>query len=149
MSRDLFLVQLLSWEDWPADLSLPSKHFCFLLAGDADSVSQEILGRLAEKALNDGCVYLCAWGPGCMRVHDSFDTRIVARDMAGETPNALHVMTTWHEGETLDEALDFLTISAWPDDVIADTCRSAIVAVVDNAGWVTSIRRRFGKLARN
>jgi hypothetical protein len=116
-----------------------------LLAGDAQAVSEEMLGRLAETVLRAGCVYLCAWGPGCMRIHDSFDMRIVDRDIAGETPNALHVMTTSHETETLGEALDFLTEMAWPDDVFAYTCRSALIAVVDRPDLVDSTRRHFGK----
>ncbi len=130
MFRDLFLMALRSWEDWPRDLTLPSEHFCLLIAGDAETASDEAIGSLANAALDGGCVYMCAWGPGSQRLHTSFDTRIVDRVMAGESPNALGVMTT---SET-----------AWPDDAFADTCRSALIAVVGNADWVKSIRSRFG-----
>jgi len=145
LSRDLFLMTLQSWDDWPAELNLPSKHFCLLLAGDAKSASDDTIGRFADAALDDGCVYLCAWGPDCDRVHDLFDTKIVDRELAGETRNALAVMTTSHGRETLDEAIEFLTSAAWPDDAFAETCRSALVAVVGNSGRVESIRDRFGK----
>ena len=145
LSRDLFLVSLRSWNDWPRELNLPSKHFCLLLAGDAQSAPEETIGSLADAALDDGCVYLCAWGPGCDRVHDRFDMKIVDRDIAGKTPNALAVMTTSHGGETLDEATEFLITAAWPDDAFAETCRSALVAVVGNTDWVASVRRRFAK----
>jgi hypothetical protein len=142
-SRDLFLMSLGSWEDWPRELKLPSRHFCLLVAGDAQSTSDDAIGSLADAALDDGCVYMCAWGPGCERVHTSFDTRIVDRDLAGVIPDVLGVMTTSHETETLDEALDFLTGTAWPDKAFADSCRTALIAVVGNAEWVTSIRGRF------
>jgi hypothetical protein len=145
MTRELFLLAVHSWEDWPRDLALPSQHFCLLIVGDAATASDEAIGSLASAALDGGCVYVCAWGPRCERLHTSFDERIADRYMAAETPNGLGVMTTSHETETLDEALDFLTESAWPDDAFADTCRSALVAVVGNADWVNSIRGRFGK----
>jgi hypothetical protein len=108
---------------------------------------QGTLGTLAGKALASGCVYLCAWGPGCERVHDSFDLKIVERDIGGDVPNALGVMTTWHEKETLDEAIDFLTGAAWPDDVFVSTCRSSLVAVVGDTEWATAIEHRFEKAA--
>jgi hypothetical protein len=74
--------------------------------------------------------------------------RIVDRDIAGETPNALAVITTSHESETLEEALDFLTETARPDDVFVDTCRSAVVAVVGSADWV-KFSAAIWKVARN
>ena len=145
MSRDLFLMSLGSWDDWPRELKLPSQHFCLLLAGDARGVSQEAIGSLAEAALAGGCVYLCAWGPDCGRVEDWFDLAFVVRNIANQTPDTPVVMTTSHEGETLDGALMFLTEMAWPDDAYADTCRSALVVVVANDDWIASIRQRFGK----
>jgi hypothetical protein len=114
-------------------------------AGDARGVFQEAIGSLAEAALADGCVYLCAWGPDCGRVEDWFDQAFVVRNIANQTPDTPVVMTTSHEGETLDVALMFLTEMAWPDDAYADTCRSALVVVVANDDWTASIRQRFGK----
>jgi hypothetical protein len=146
-SRDLFLMWLRSWEDWPSSLDLPSQHFCLLIAGDARAVSQGALGRLAGQALAGGCVYLCAWGPDCERVHDCFDMKIIERDIAGDVPNALAVMTTWHEKETLDEAIDFLTEAAWPDDAHVSTCRSSVMAVVGNADWAKAIEHRFKRIS--
>jgi hypothetical protein len=144
-SRELFLVSLQSWNDWPRELDLPSDHFCLLLVGDAYGESDETIGSLADAALDDGCVYLCAWGPDCERVHDLFDTKIVDRDMAREIPNSLSVMTTSHRGETLDEATEFLTTTAWPDAAFVETCRSALIAVVGDTSWVASIGHQFGK----
>jgi hypothetical protein len=145
MSRDLFLMSLGSWDDWPRELKLPSQHFCLLLAGDAQGVSQEAIRSVAEAALARGCVYLCAWGPDCVRVEDWFDQAFVLRNIATQTPETPVVMTTSHEGETLDTALTFLTEIAWPDDAYAETCRSALIVVVGNDDWVASIRQRFGK----
>ena len=146
-SRELFFLQLRSWDDWPRELDLPSTHFCLLLAGDAQGVSREVLGSLADAALTGGCVYLCAWGPHCERVHDCFDQTFVERNIADETPDAPVVMTTWHEKESLDSAVTFLTRDAFPDDAFFATCHASVVAVIGNSDWVVEVRRRFGKLA--
>ena len=141
-SRDLFLMSLRSWDDWPSELVLPSPHFCLLIAGDARGVPDKALSRVANAALDGGCVYLCAWGPDCMRVETSFDQECAERESAKQTPV---VMTVSHREETLDDALEYLTEIAFPNEAFADGCRSAIIAVVGNTGWVQSIRRRFGK----
>ena len=145
LARELFLVSLDSWNQWPRGLNLPSDHFCVLLAGDASSADADAIGSLADAALDDGCVYLCAWGPDCDRVHDLFDLKIVERSIAAETPKSPPVMTTSHRAETLDEATEFLINAAWPDDAFAETCRSALIAVVGSSEWIAAIRRRFEK----
>jgi len=141
-ARDLFLMSLGSWNDWPRELGLPSEHFCLLFVGDATGVSDETLERVAEVALDAGCACLCAWGPDCVRVETSFDTECAEREGAHQTPV---VLTVAHRDETLHEALEYLTEIAFPASAYADTCRSTLIAVVGNTDWEHSIRRRFGK----
>jgi hypothetical protein len=136
----VFLLELESWSDWPATLSLPSRHFRLLTVGDAGRVGGEELSRFADAALGAGCVYLCAWGPGCMRVHDTFDYQDL------ELPQGATVMTTSHAHESLEDAIEFLLISAWPDKAFAETCRAALIAVVGDgslADQVKSLAPRF------
>lgn len=139
-SRDLFLTSLRSWDDWPGQLQLPSQHFCLLVVGDARGVSDEPLGRFAIIVLDRGCVYVCAWGPDCERVEASFDREWAHRASATDPPV---VLTVSHPDEALDEALDFITEVAWPNDAFAATCRSGLVVVVGNPDWAGWIRRRF------
>jgi hypothetical protein len=144
LSRDRFLVSLRSWSNWPRDLDLPSEHFCLLLVGDATGASDEAIGNLAGAAIDAGCVFLCAWGPDCDRVHCLFDEALVDRDLAGVLPDALSVMTTSHAEETLDDAIQFLSTAAWPADPFVDTCRCALIAVVGDTDWVASIAQQLG-----
>jgi hypothetical protein len=46
--------------------------FCLLLAINASGISNEFIFQTAEKLIEMGIVYLCAWGPDCERVHDDF-----------------------------------------------------------------------------
>jgi hypothetical protein len=145
LSRDLFLISIRSWDDWPRDLKLPSPHFAMLLAGDAQGVPQESLDRLANAALDCGCVFLCAWGPDCGRVELAFDQSCVQRAIAVELPAAPVVMTTSHQGESIGEVVMFLMAAALPDGAFTNTCRSALVAAVGDGDWVASLRRQLGR----
>jgi hypothetical protein len=109
--RDLFLLELQSWEDWPRDLELPSEHFCLLVAGNGRGVDPAAIAAFASGALAAGCVYACAWGPGCKIVHDTFDAKASEIETEGFV-----IMTTWHEDEGLEEGLTFLGRDALPDD---------------------------------
>jgi hypothetical protein len=84
-------------------------------------------------------VYMCAWGRNCERFHDIVD-EVVAEDEVGErkfvgpTANDV-VMTTWHENETLEQALDFFTKSALPTDGFLADSNFRLVICVDNPDW--------------
>src|SRR6266571_1427980 len=133
--RELFLLELRSWEAWPRDLVLPSEHFCLLVAGNARGADLEAIASFASGALGAGCVYACAWGPGCQRVHDAFDGR--SNEL---TVHEKVVMTTWHGDESLREALTFLVKDALPSDPWIASCRASIIAVVDNNQWAADVR---------
>jgi hypothetical protein len=135
--RDLYLLELRTWEDWPGELHLLSERFCLLVAGNARGEDPQAIRAFASKALTAGCVYACAWGPGCELVHDTFDSTF------NETENSSGpvVMTTWHEDESLEQALNFLMRDAWPSDIWIGSCRASVVAVIANDGWAAEVRR--------
>ncbi len=76
--------------------------------------------------------FICAWGPDCERVHDIFDEVLLELHMKQSWP---HVMTTWHDRESLHEALWYALNSTYPDEVVARTCRSFLAVSVSNDEW--------------
>lgn len=119
----------------------PGGHVTCLPAWDAALVSVETVARVAEQLLAAGCVYLCAWGPDCERVHDIFDEVIVGDGSQTPDDDAI-VMTSWHAAQSLDDALWFLLHCANPADRYAQSCRSAVAIVVgEEAGWRGTVRR--------
>ena len=105
---------------WPADCEIPSRRFRLLVAGDSSDATVDEISKFATAALSRGMVYLVAWGPGCERLHDVFDQvkiedELGARKFVGPNPNDV-IMTTWHDEETLTQALDFLATCAVPSD---------------------------------
>jgi hypothetical protein len=56
-------------------------------------------------------------------------------------------MTTWHEEDSLDEALWFLVSRAFPDDGYQNTSRSALAISIGYPAWDEQIRRRLADVA--
>tara|TARA_R110002072_G_scaffold302737_1_gene488160 strand:+ start:88 stop:600 length:513 start_codon:yes stop_codon:yes gene_type:complete len=126
--RDLFCLRVANADEL-VPLAGSIGHFVCLLVWDAATESVEQISRVAEHLLESGCVYVCAWGTGCERVHDIFDETIVG-DGTQESPDAFHVFTSWHDDEPLDDAIWFFLRSAFPDESVRDSCRSSLAILV-------------------
>ena len=84
-------------------------------------------------------VYFCSWGPECERFHDIVDEVIIGDDLSEQEfsgPNTSDVvMTTWHDDETLEEALDFFATCAVPTDGFGPDSDFRFVICVANQQW--------------
>src|ERR671910_2143684 len=111
--------------------------FTAFLALDAGGHGDEALMALGKRLRTAGLTYVCTWGPGCERVHDLFDWLYVDEEQQGiELP---FLMSTWHDGEPLKEALWFATDCAIPED-IRDVRYSPVVIGTDRDRWRDEIR---------
>ncbi|MDP9381764.1 MAG: hypothetical protein M3Q29_16790 [Chloroflexota bacterium] len=124
--------------------ALPSPQFACLLACDARGVADEVVFTTAERLLDSGLAYFCAWGPDCERVHDLVDEAIVLREV-GEG-RAYPVMTTWHSDESLDDALWFMANTACPHELYRATCKSRVAISVGEADWERLICEGFASM---
>jgi hypothetical protein len=53
-------------------------------------------------------------------------------------------MTTWHEGDTLEEALWFFTINAVPDDAFTLSCTTWLAVAIGAGMPIDTIRHYLG-----
>jgi hypothetical protein len=136
--RDLFALHLPDLNTLPAQVQLPSRHFVALLAADAAGIGDATLKHFARRLLDLGCVYFCAWGPDCERVHDIFDSECLLVEPV--------IMTTWHSGDSLDDALWFFVFNTNPDDGYSENCQSAVAITIAQPEWANHIRRRLADL---
>lgn len=131
--------------EWPASLEVPSKRFRLLVAADVSSANPQAISDFAFSALKRGMVYFCSWGPGCERFHDIVDEVIIGDDLTKEEfsgPSTSDVvMTTWHDDETLEETLDFLTTCAVPTDGFAPDSDFRLVISVANQQWAAQAQK--------
>lgn len=133
--RELFVISVPDVASLPERFPLPSRHFVALLALDAFAVEDDAIQQLAKNLLCSGCVFFTAWGPGCERVHDLFDSVANFYEPL--------IMTTWEHDEPLDEAIwNFLYVTH-PDEDYWDTCRSSIAITVGHADWSAQVERRL------
>jgi hypothetical protein len=110
-------------------------------------IRAEAIVAFARAALTNGMVYLCAWGAGCERFHDLVDEIVVADDIgerlyAGPKDQDT-IMTTWHENETLEEALDFFVRWSLPTEGFEPESGHWLAMSAGDPGWITTIRRRL------
>ncbi|MDT9600231.1 DUF7684 family protein [Sphingosinicella rhizophila] len=85
-------------------------------------VAQEWRNRIAHWLLKSGCLYLVAWGVECENWHDTVDWTNLEEFDFGDIPDDRFVMTTWHAGEPLSEAMWFAGQNAFhPHIELGDT----------------------------
>ncbi|HEY3129834.1 MAG TPA: hypothetical protein VGL91_10270 [Acidobacteriota bacterium] len=139
--RELFALAIPRMQDFPEILVLPSPHFALFLAGDARKVPADVILNLAHSLINQGLAYCCFWGPDCKRMHDLFDHAVFEHE-----PDATEysiVKTTWHEYESLDEALRFFISCTVAAEKYAGTCLSALAVAVGAKEWSAQIEERL------
>jgi hypothetical protein len=138
--RTLFVLDAATPADIPQHFSLSSEYFVCLLAWDARTASADEISAVAGSLLDGGAVYVVAWGADCGRVHDIIDEN--RNEVDGPV-----VMTTWHEGEELRDAIRFVLAAAVPDDGFQAHCRSTLGIAIGSPGTVAQIRRAFANPA--
>jgi hypothetical protein len=131
VGRALYFAHIADIDHWPDDLHEPEPHFGVLLAMDGTTVAAGRVATFANKLMDQGMVFVCAWGPACERVHDIVD---VERTRRTETDDRF-ISTTWHGDEDLDDAVWFAVAAEVPSDAYIETCRAVIAIVVDQPEW--------------
>jgi hypothetical protein len=142
-TEKLFHVTELASLRWPFALHIPSRRFRLFVAADVTSTTASIIAEFAHAALTSGMVYFCAWGPDCSRFHDIVDEVVVADDIGKRLfagPNEQDtIMTTWHENEALDDALDFFVNCSHPTNGFEAASDFWFAMSVANSAWAATI----------
>jgi hypothetical protein len=125
-----------SLQEIPDALQEISRYFCLFLAVNASDLSSESVQTAARKLVEAGAVYVCVWGPDCERVHDLFDQASPVEE--SPTQNDV-VMTTWHQKESLEEALWFFVNCAVPTESFVSECQNWIAVSIGNDNWYREI----------
>jgi hypothetical protein len=132
---------------WPSDLQLPSQRFRLFVAADVSTTTTEIISAFAQAALECGMVYFCAWEPDCGRFHDIVDEDILGDDLGerkfkgpGERDE---IMTTWHESDSLEDALDFFVNFAIPTGGFVESSNCWLAISVNNPKWAETLKQRL------
>jgi hypothetical protein len=133
-----------SIENLGAKVSHSTANFGLFIALDGRGVTDDSILQGAKNLLSQGLACLCTWGPDCERVHDLFD--VAAREINSKLSDDDVIMTTWHSGESLEEALWYFAHSAFVTRKFEKTCNDWIITPVSNPEWEKVIRREIAQI---
>ena len=85
------------------EIDFPSEKVILFLAGDYSNIDSQLIAEIGKGLIAKELVYVCTWGPDCEKAHDAFDRGSYKYEK--ETQKEFHLMTSWHEKDTLEEAL--------------------------------------------
>lgn len=123
-------------------IALPSAHTVLLIAAEARDVPANVIHHIAERLIASGLIWVCVWGPDCGRVHDIFDEAHVGN---GDIEPDFTIMSTWHESESLEEAIWFFLHSAFPLDTEIEAT-SYIAVTVGRVDWAATVEDALSDL---
>lgn len=143
--RDLIYTFAPNLSEVSKDKELFSKHFILFVACDFSKYTIDELSSFAEKMLDEGAVSISTWGKNCEKMHDIFDETLIYRKEV-EKLGFPHIVTTWHEKDSLDEALWFALNTAFAVEEYEETCKSTLIAAVGNEDWNKLLRFRLSDI---
>ena len=114
---NLYWHNLLSSDDWEA-LPFDGEEYAALVALLDSRFSKNELFDLAEKLIATNCRSVCTWGEDCELMHDIVDETYLATDPDFNPPDETMVMTTWHTGEPVGEAVYYLLCLSDFEDLV-------------------------------
>jgi hypothetical protein len=85
-----------------------------------EPVSNAWRNQISSWLIASNCLYFVAWGIECEDWHDCVDWANLEAHDFGDIPDDRFVMTTWHDKESLSEALWFAGNCASHPDVALD-----------------------------
>jgi len=119
------------------------------LAWDAREVEDETILAVARELVRAGLSYIVCWGPGCGRVHDTFDDADILEKLESNSLDTdTVIMSTWHEDESLEEALGFALNSAYAAAPYDATTTSTIATVIANENWDRAVEACLADLSK-
>ncbi|MBS0563225.1 MAG: hypothetical protein JSR87_01690 [Proteobacteria bacterium] len=87
-------------------LATPQVPFRCVLLVDC-FVTRQTMRAICEGITDAGCRYAMTWGRNSEDWHDTFDLVVCEYAGAGEVPPNKHMITTWHDGESLGDVIVF------------------------------------------
>ena len=94
--------------------------------------------------VDNGCLYMSAWGDECSKWDDSVDNANLDDFAFGDIPDDRFVYTTWHENESLTEALFFSLYCARHPAV---ELKSTLLIDISDVGHETDVLKLCNELA--
>lgn len=111
------MAELLSFKSVSevAQAALPTQPYFIIVSADFEKMPSDEMHGFAQRLVTTNAIWVAAHGNQATLFDDAVDFAFVESEIAagGELPT---VMTTWHDGETLEEVASFLETVTPPKD---------------------------------
>jgi len=141
--RKIFLINVSKFKDFDfKKLPQLSEYFTLLII-NSDEVTTEDYSKNVDELINSGLAYLCAWGKDCEKIHDIFDEVAVMMEIEQQIdPNDDSViMTTWHQDQTIKEALFYFLFNTAPTEKYYSDCKISLVLTIGDSNKSENVRK--------
>lgn len=100
----------------PETVSMPfhGEEFGLFVAQFGDPIDLAERGKWVEAIVESSCVLTAAWGAACSAWDDDVDLALVEQNLDRGADRL--IMTTWHERESLEDALGYFFRDAFGED---------------------------------
>lgn len=141
--REIILISIPKIENFDLNKLQPiSKYFTLFIANNI-ALDIDNFFEKAKDLIKTGLAYMCAWGNGCSVLDNLFDDASVILEIDGEVEKADDenvIMTTWHEDESLKEALHFFVTNTSPTEKYYKECLTALVLCVGRSDETENLK---------
>ena len=145
--RTLYVCSVGTFEGLAEEVQPSSRYFGLFVAMDARGVDDRLIRKVADGLVAKGLASCCVWGPDCQRVHDRLDDAAFVANSLDEGTDDV-IMTTWHDGDTLREALRYFVEGALATPKYEPACTDWIAVSVGNPEWASVIRKKLAGMVR-
>jgi hypothetical protein len=134
-----------SQTDRPFSFSTPfsGQDFALLLVVADRAITDDERDAVSKEVVRQGCRYAVCTGHQCSKWDDSIDLAYLATNPDFSPPDEQFVMTTWHEGEPLEDVAHFFRWNTVFDDFIPQ--HYLILILGGDAGTAQQVRSSIEK----
>ena len=122
------------------------EHTLLVCVADATVTSDERV-RVSAEIVTAKCRYAVCWGYDCSSWDTAIDCAYIETDENFSPPDETFVMTTWHDGEPIEDAVDFWWMNTWFDDY--ESIKLAILIIGEQADLLTKLQAITSELAQH
>lgn len=140
-TREIRLVQTVRPFDYKSPF--PDEEHTLLVCVLDDSMTNDERNKLALEIVAAKCRFALCWGFGCATLETEIDFAYIETDENFTPPDDRLIITTSHEGEPIDDAMEYWWIHTSFDGY--ESTNLAILIVGDDKELVSEIHSKAGE----
>ena len=123
----------------------PGEEHTLLICIVDESVKEAERAKVSTEIVAAKCRDAVCWGYECSAWDTAIDWAYLETDKNFNLPDETFVMTTWHDDEPVEDAIDFWWMNTWFDDY--QSTKFAVLFVGEDAELSTKIKASTSDLA--